>query len=64
MEIEPNDQLLTAIEAGKRFRKTGQTMRLWARAGLIPAYKVGRAYLFRESDIQRLLAASEVGRGE
>lgn len=55
-----HERLFTSEEAGQFFRKTGQTMRHWARTGKIAAYKVGRAYLFTEGEIKRLLRESEV----
>lgn len=64
MESQPFERLYTAEEAGELLRETGQTLRLWANKGIIAAYRPGRKYLFRESEIRRMLDSNEVGRGE
>ena len=51
--------MLTSREVAQRLRVSDQQIRTWARSGYIPASKPGKAYLFRERDIDAFVCAHE-----
>jgi excisionase family DNA binding protein len=53
-QFEP---LINAVEAGKLLGKHPVTLLRWARAGRIPAHKLGRNIGFRASELDAWIAA-------
>ena len=51
------EQLLSAEEATELLPIHVNTLRLWARQGKIPCYRIGRRVVFRASDLNRWLEA-------
>jgi excisionase family DNA binding protein len=54
------DDLLSPQEAGDRLGVSVYTVRRWIQEGRIPAYKPGKEYRIRESDLEEFLRAREV----
>jgi excisionase family DNA binding protein len=52
-------QLLTVEEAATMLRLTPATVRMWARDGRLPSYKMGYRTLVDVSDLQRFIAAQK-----
>ncbi len=53
---------LTAAEVADRFRVTAQSVRAWARAGRIPAYRVGSQLRFDLHEVEAALRLQADGR--
>jgi excisionase family DNA binding protein len=54
------DNLLSPQEVGDRFGVSVYTVRRWIQEGRIPAYKPGKEYRIRETDMEEFLRAREV----
>jgi excisionase family DNA binding protein len=54
------DDLLSPQEAGDRLGVSVYTVRRWIQEGRIPAYKPGKEYRIRESDLEEFLRTREV----
>lgn len=46
-----DDKLLTADEAAEILQVTAETVRLWARKGLIPSRRLGRTWRFERAKL-------------
>lgn len=58
----PNqDRLLTAEEAGDLLQVSAYTMRDWARAGRVPAMRIGRGWRFNRRSLLQWVADQERG---
>ncbi len=55
MGFRNSDQLLNAKSASEILDIKPETLRLWARAGKIPAMRVGRGVRFRLADVLALI---------
>lgn len=55
-----SEELLTGQEVAKLFRVHLSTVLRWAKAGDLPAVKVGGVVRFRRSDIDRLVQPQPV----
>jgi len=55
--LEPahDDEILTIKEVAAWLRLAARTLRQWAEIGVIPAFKVGRQWRFRRTDIENWL---------
>ena len=54
------DNLLSPQEVGDRFGVSVYTVRRWIQEGRIPAYKPGKEYRIRETDMEEFLRTREV----
>lgn len=61
--VMDDPELLNVAEVAKTFRVTMQTIRNWIDWGKLPASRVGRGFLVRRVDVERLLAAAEAQDG-
>jgi excisionase family DNA binding protein len=52
---------LTLKDAAARCCTSAETVRYWVHVGKLPAFKPGRSVLIRESDLDALIEASEIG---
>ncbi len=50
-----DDEILTIKEVAAWLRLAARTLRQWAEVGLIPAFKLGRQWRFRRTDIENWL---------
>ena len=59
MQPNPNPDLLTTTEAAAYLRVHPETVRTWARQGVIPAVKFGNrgGFRFRREDLDAFLAS-------
>jgi molybdopterin-binding protein len=57
-------QTLNAEQAAKVLHLTAKRVRILAREGKLPASRVGRQWLFREEDLERLVATGSGRRAE
>ena len=57
------DKLLTIQEAAEKLGKDVTVVRRWARTGELPAEKVGRDWVIRESDLEAKRAILTAKRG-
>jgi excisionase family DNA binding protein len=48
-------QLLTVPQVAEQFQVTAQTIRNWIDQGVLPAFRVGRAFRVRREDVDTLL---------
>jgi excisionase family DNA binding protein len=48
-------EYVTTEEVAKRYRVCIQTVRRWAREGVLSPIKVGRRYLYRDSEVRAAL---------
>ncbi len=55
MDGDGSLDLLTPEEVGKRFHFSSRTIRFFAQTRQIPAIKLGRAWRFRQVDLEKLL---------
>lgn len=55
--LEPahDDEILTIKEVAAKLRLAARTLRQWADVGIIPAFKLGRQWRFRRTDIENWL---------
>ncbi len=55
--LEPahGDEILTIKEVAAWLRLAARTLRQWAEVGVIPAFKLGRQWRFRRTDIENWL---------
>lgn len=55
--LEPahDDEILTIKEVAAKLRVAARTLRQWAEVGTIPAFKLGRQWRFRRTDIENWL---------
>lgn len=49
-----NDKLCTVAEVAKHYQVHFKTIQRWIREGKLPAFKVGRAYRIKASDLEAL----------
>jgi excisionase family DNA binding protein len=52
----PGDDLLTLPEIAEMTGMAGPTVRVWVKQGRLPATKVGRQWMVRRADLERMLA--------
>lgn len=52
---------LTYAEVANRLRVPVATVRYWVHIGRLPAFKVGRSPIVRESDLLTLVEGSQIG---
>jgi excisionase family DNA binding protein len=52
---------LDLIAAGQAIGTSPHTLRMWARRGLIPHYRIGRKIMFDPEDLARFLASRRIG---
>jgi len=55
---------LTAEEIAARFKVTAQSVRAWARAGRIPAYRAGTRFRFDLAEVEKALRLGSKGDGD
>lgn len=55
LETAHDDEILTVKEVAAKLRVAARTLRQWAEVGIIPAFKLGRQWRFRRTDIQNWL---------
>jgi excisionase family DNA binding protein len=55
------DRLLTAREVAERFGLTVETVLRWTRRGEMPAFKLGTAVRYRESELEAWLVERMTG---
>lgn len=53
--------VIGVTEAAKRLGVTGETVRDWARRGRLPAFKIGKSWLFHVPEIERRIAEAQSG---
>jgi excisionase family DNA binding protein len=58
--ITANEEFLSPEEVGDRLGVSVYTVRRWVKAGQLRAFKPGKEYRVRESDLEEFLAAREV----
>jgi excisionase family DNA binding protein len=51
-----HSRFLIAAEVAKLLRESERTVRRWADAGVLPAVRVGRRWLFEEKEIEKAIA--------
>lgn len=57
--MTPNEPLLTVDEVAALVRLDGETVRRWARDGLVPSVKLpGGQWRFRQSDVDAILGGN------
>ena len=49
---------ITKAEAAERLKKDVRTVTSWMRQGLVPYYKIGRAVVFKWSEVEKQLAVT------
>jgi len=59
-----SERLLTAREVADRLGLSTETVLAWVRRGELPAFRLGRAVRFRESDLDEWLAKRATAAGE
>lgn len=52
-----DDKILTVPEIAKFFGVTKKTVYAWCKEGLVPAFKIGQEWFFRQSDMQKMITA-------
>ena len=57
-----NDKFLKLDEAADRLRLSKRTLRWWIAEGKLPATRVGRRWLVKESTVRLILEAGEVNK--
>ncbi len=55
LEPADDDEILTIKEVAAWLRLAARTLRQWAEVGVIPAFKLGRQWRFRRTDIENWL---------
>jgi excisionase family DNA binding protein len=55
IEAAADGEILTILEVAAWLRLAGRTLRQWAEVGIIPAFKLGRQWRFRRTDIETWL---------
>lgn len=56
-------ELMDLKEAARYLKLNYETVRLWAKAGKIPAFKTGGLWRIRRSDLEDWIDEHKVGRG-